>query len=68
MQWLGLQFAQLDQQSQPLSEHIFNSALFQRVKLFQQEQGLTADGVVGLKTLLKLEQQLQPTTVLKGGN
>ena len=68
VQWLGLQFAQLDQQSQPLSEHIFNSALFQRVKLFQQEQGLTADGVVGLKTLLKLEQQLQPTTVLKGGN
>ncbi|MCR8923228.1 AAA family ATPase [Dasania sp. GY-MA-18] len=66
VQWLGQQFANLDQQSQPLSTQTFNRALYQRVILFQQSQGLTADGVVGLKTLLKLEQQLQPTTLLEG--
>jgi general secretion pathway protein A len=51
-------FAELDQQEQPLAGKQFNKALTQRVKLFQSQFQLEADGVVGLKTLLKLNEQL----------
>jgi general secretion pathway protein A len=56
--WLAQQFAQLDNQPTLLAEQTFNPALAQRVKLFQTHHQLKADGVVGLKTLLKLNQQL----------
>lgn len=56
--WLAQQFATLDQQPRSLSDERFNSALQQRVKLFQEENGLEADGVVGLMTLLKLNERL----------
>jgi general secretion pathway protein A len=51
-------FARLDGQPQALAEDQFNAALQQRVRLFQQEQGLDDDGVVGVQTLLKLNEQL----------
>ncbi len=51
-------FAQLDEQAVPLAKQRFNAALEQRVKLFQQEAGLVADGVVGVQTLLRLNEQL----------
>jgi general secretion pathway protein A len=51
-------FAQLDQQEQPLAQQQFNKALTQRVKIFQRQFQLEDDGVVGLKTLLKLNEQL----------
>ncbi len=56
--WLAQQFATLDQQSTLLAENTFNSALQQRVKIFQAKHQLAADGVVGLKTLLALNEQL----------
>lgn len=61
--WLAQQFAQLDQQPTLLADQTFNAALGQRVKLFQAQHQLQADGVVGLKTLLQLNQQLglEPT-------
>jgi general secretion pathway protein A len=51
-------FARLDGQQQPLAGERFNASLQQRVRLFQREHGLAADGVVGMQTLLKLNQQL----------
>ena len=52
--WLAETFASLDGQSTPLAENEFNAALEARVRLFQRRFNLQDDGVVGLKTLLKL--------------
>jgi general secretion pathway protein A len=51
-------FARLDGQLEPLAGRYFNKALQQRVRMFQLEHGLEADGQVGEKTLLKLNEQL----------
>ncbi len=51
-------FARLDGQEQALADQTFNTALQSRVKLFQREQGLVDDGVVGVQTLLKLNERL----------
>jgi general secretion pathway protein A len=51
-------FARLDAQPLPLANRRFNRALQQRVRLFQQEHGLVDDGVLGVKTLIKLNEQL----------
>jgi general secretion pathway protein A len=51
-------FARLDGQDQPLTGPRFNQALEQRVRLFQREHGIVADGVVGMQTLLKLNEAL----------
>lgn len=51
-------FARLDGQAQPLADNVFNEALQQRVRLFQRANGLSSDGVVGLRTLLQLNEQL----------
>ena len=42
---------------EPLAGQRFNSALEQRVKLFQSNAGLEADGVVGVQTLLRLNER-----------
>ncbi|KAA1194278.1 AAA family ATPase [Pseudohalioglobus sediminis] len=55
---VALLFAQLDQQSRPLTDTRFNAALKQRVILFQRANGLEDDGVVGVQTLLKLNAAL----------
>ena len=54
--WLAREFASLDGQDQPLAEEQFNAPLATRVKYFQRQFGLDDDGVVGVKTLLKLQQ------------
>jgi general secretion pathway protein A len=51
-------FARLDDQPRALTDDTFNRALQQRVRLFQREQGLEDDGVVGVQTLLKLNERL----------
>ena len=51
-------FARLDRQPQPLATSRFNEALQARVILFQGNHGLEADGVVGERTLLKLNELL----------
>lgn len=51
-------FARLDGQEKSLTGDTFNSALKQRVVLFQRQYGLEDDGVVGMKTLLKLNELL----------
>lgn len=51
-------FARLDGQARALTANRFNEALKQRVMLFQGAQGLEADGVIGVQTLLKLNDAL----------
>ena len=51
-------FARLDGQQQALAGQRFSAALQQRVRLFQREHGLEDDGLVGMRTLLKLNEQL----------
>ena len=56
--WLAKSFAILDSQPEPLSSGHFNAALKRRVILFQQQHNLEDDGVVGINTLLRLNEQL----------
>jgi len=64
--WLAQQFATYDQQERVLADNQFNASLQQRVKIFQRANQLEDDGVVGIKTLLKLEEKLHhPVTLLE---
>ena len=56
--WLANAFAELDQQSEPLATNRFNGPLERRVKLFQQQNALIADGLAGLQTFLRLNEAL----------
>ncbi len=56
--WVAGQFAQLDGQQAPLARERFNTPLQKRVKLFQQTENLQDDGLVGLQTLLRLNEAL----------
>ncbi len=58
VQWVANQFAELDQRA-PLAQQAFNGALSARVKLFQRDFSLDADGIVGANTILKLNDALQ---------
>lgn len=49
-------FARLDGQSQALAGTRFTPALQSRVRLFQRQHGLEDDGVVGVQTLLRLNE------------
>lgn len=51
-------FARLDKQPKPLTDTRFNRALEQRVRLFQKQHNLVDDGIVGVQTLLKLNELL----------
>jgi general secretion pathway protein A len=63
--WVAQQFATYDQQARVLAENQFSQTLQQRVILFQRANQLEDDGVVGIKTLLKLEEKLHyPVTLL----
>jgi general secretion pathway protein A len=55
VKWVAKAFAELDGQQNPLSEELFNSKLKQRIEHFQSEQGLEIDGVIGERTLMKLQ-------------
>lgn len=47
-------FAELDDQTNPLTTDRFSETLATRVRLFQDGEGLTADGIVGEQTLQRL--------------
>lgn len=56
--WLAQQFAQLDGKSEPLTRDRYSEKLARRVQIFQRQQQLEDDGIVGLKTLQRLNQVL----------
>ena len=56
--WLANSFARLDGQAAGLATDRFTNGLTERVKLFQRKYRLKDDGVVGLNTLLKLNEEL----------
>jgi general secretion pathway protein A len=64
VKWLAEKFAKLDGQDSLLAENNFNAALAQRVKIFQKNHQLLDDGVVGLKTLLKMNEKIDAIKTL----
>lgn len=56
--WVALRFAEIDEQRDVLAGDKFNEALAERVKLFQREYRLRDDGVIGVQTLLKINERL----------
>lgn len=59
------QFALLDTQPNPLTRKKFNNALQERIKIFQREQNLIADGIIGERTIMKLNEALGVSTTLQ---
>jgi general secretion pathway protein A len=58
VEWLSQQFATLDGQASSLAGNSYNELLQERVRLFQADQSLVVDGVAGMQTLLRINQQL----------
>ncbi|BFM12623.1 ExeA family protein [Simiduia litorea] len=56
--WVAQRFADMDQQTKPLASNVFTQQLGARVKIFQTENNIQADGIVGLQTLLKINDSL----------
>ncbi|VUD56771.1 hypothetical protein TDB9533_02390 [Thalassocella blandensis] len=59
------QFALLDTQPNPLTKKKFNQALQERIKIFQREHNLIADGIIGERTIMKLNEALGVSTTLE---
>lgn len=57
-------FALIDTQPKPLTTLRFNSALKDRIKIFQRDNNLIADGILGERTLMKLNETLGFSTTL----
>ncbi|MEJ2443570.1 MAG: AAA family ATPase [Exilibacterium sp.] len=58
VEWLAIKFAEMDGGFGIWSGEEYDKPLSERVKLFQRENNLKDDGVVGLKTLLKINDKL----------
>jgi len=56
--WVALRFAEIDEQRDVLAGDKYNEALAERIKLFQREYRLRDDGIIGVQTLLKLNDRL----------
>lgn len=56
VRWLAEQFALLDKQRDPLTRDVYNRALAERVRIFQQHMGLRDDGIAGQQTIFKLNE------------
>ena len=55
IQWLGNQLAQLDGKAPETNDNqLFDESMLRRVKHFQLDQGLSADGEVGPQTMMRL--------------
>lgn len=63
--WLANAFTIIDDQQQPLASNQFNSLLKQRVSLFQEENQLNVDGIVGRDTILRINEALGIAKVLE---
>ena len=57
MDWLVNRLAIIDDANQLRSGYIFDGALESRVRQFQISSGLTPDGIAGVKTWIKINDQ-----------
>ena len=57
-------FAVLDGQATPITNRRFNRSLQDRIKIFQRSTGLDSDGVLGERTIMKLNEALGLSTQL----
>jgi general secretion pathway protein A len=56
--WLANAFSIIDKRKELLSKGQFNSLLKQRVILFQKQNNMEEDGIAGIKTVLRINEQL----------
>lgn len=62
---IAKQFALLDAQPNPLTSKRFNKHLQDRIKIFQNQNNLIADGIIGERTIMKLNEALGLSTTLE---
>lgn len=55
--WIAEKFAQMDNQTTLLAQDRYNERLNQRIQFFQTQMGLEADGIVGMNTMLRINEQ-----------
>ncbi len=55
---------QIDNQPEPLTTNQFNGLLQNRLKTFQKNNGLNPDGILGARTLMKINEHLGKSTIL----
>lgn len=56
--WLSEAMNKIDGVTQAMPSNVYDRTLFERVKQFQKAQGLKNDGVVGVKTIIRINQAL----------
>ena len=62
--WVAEQFANLDGQTSPITDQLFTTRLKTRVQIFQSNNGLENDGLIGERTIMKLNEKLGLSPVL----
>ena len=69
VQWTAEKFALIDGQAQPITNAEFTKRLETRVKIFQDSTNLTPDGIIGQRTLMKLNERVGlAKTLIDGDN
>ena len=56
--WVAQQFSLIDRQTIPLAHEDFTITLRERIKIFQTQYGLENDGIIGARTIMKLNEAL----------
>lgn len=56
--WLSQKLKQIDHQADLLETPLYQPPMVERVKRFQLDQGLIADGIVGVHTLVRINNEL----------
>lgn len=56
--WVAQQFSLIDRQTIPLAHEDFTITLRERIKIFQTQYGLESDGIIGARTIMKLNEAL----------
>lgn len=56
--WVAQQFSLIDRQTIPLAHENFTITLRERIKIFQTQYGLESDGIIGARTIMKLNEAL----------
>lgn len=63
--WVAEQFALLDGQTSPITTTRFIAPLKARIQIFQASHGLEEDGIIGERTLMKLNEQIGVAKTLR---